>query len=71
MSGLPEIPDEAVAAVHKRRRLRPVPLIRRDLKDAWPHLYEAALRHAADELGYFTEIETRDELRRLADEATR
>ena len=48
MSALPPIPDEAVRAAYDEIRLGS------DTEDilaaAWPHLYAAALRHAADEI---------------------
>ncbi len=63
MADLPPIPDEALHLMNPTVQ----PDARRALHAAWPHLYAAALRHAADLIhdGYGT-----SGLRRLADEAT-
>jgi hypothetical protein len=62
MSRLPEIPDEAVTAVLRNAGVPDADegereWARGDLLAAWPHLYAAALRNAADKLAAEAEAE--------------
>lgn len=71
---LPPIPDEAVTAVLLAAGVPDAEPGERewaagDLAAAWPHLYAAALRHAADEFDSRAWVDSHD-LRRVADEAS-
>ena len=76
MADLPPIPDEAFAAADAylagrfAPRYHPV-YAQGVIERVWPHLYAAALRHAAGELGPEDFDGTQAWLRRMADDVSR
>jgi hypothetical protein len=67
VTDLPEIPAEAYEAATAGAYSGGADEM---LAAAWPHLYAAALRHAADEVPFMAaDFDATDWLRRMADEA--
>lgn len=66
---LPEIPDEVLRDIRIEAPWLSEHDVHATAHTVWPHLYAAALRHAADELGSEDFDGTQAWLRRMADEA--